>query len=49
METQSAMQIEQAKANYSVEKMKGEAAIKSQLMKLEFDLQMQLQKGQQMH
>jgi len=47
METKAAMEIEQAKAKFSVEKMKGEAAIKSELMKLEFQLQMQLQKGQQ--
>ena len=47
METQAAMQIEQGKAQYAIEKMTGEAAIKSELMKLEFNLQMQLQGVQQ--
>jgi len=42
METQATMQIEQAKATYSVDKMKGEAAIKAELMQLEFSLQMKL-------
>ena len=42
METQAAMQIEEAKATFSVKKMQGEAAIKAELMNLEFQLQMKL-------
>jgi hypothetical protein len=42
METQAAMQIEEAKADFSVKKMRGEAAIKAELMNLEFQLQMKL-------
>jgi len=42
METQSEMQIAQAKAGFDIERMRGEAQIKSELMKLEFDLNMQL-------
>ena len=42
METQSAMQIAQAKAGFDIERMRGEAEIKSGLMRLEFDLNMQL-------
>lgn len=42
METQSEMQISQAKAGFDIERMKGEAEIKSGLMKLEFQLQMSL-------
>ena len=40
------MEIEQAKAKFSVEKMKGEAAIKSELMQLEFNLQMQIKNAE---
>jgi hypothetical protein len=42
METQSEMQIAQAKAGFDIERMRGEAAIKSELMQLEFQLNMQL-------
>jgi len=42
METQATMQIEEAKAKFSVKKMQGEAAIKAELMNLEFQLQMKL-------
>ena len=42
METQSEMQISQARAGFDIERMRGEAEIKSQLMQLEFQLQMQL-------
>jgi len=42
METQSEMQISQAKAGFDIERMRGEAEIKSGLMKLEFQLQMSL-------
>ena len=42
METQSEMQIAQAKAGFDIERMRGEAQIKSELMRLEFDLNMQL-------
>ena len=47
MENKSAMELEKAKAVFAVERMKGEAAIKSELMKLEFDLQMKIQGAQQ--
>ena len=40
------MEIEQAKAKFSVEKMKGEAAIKAELMQLEFNLQMQIKNAE---
>ena len=36
------MQLQQSDMQFQVEKMKGEAAIKSELMQLEFNLQMQL-------
>ena len=42
METQSEMQIEEAKAKFAVQKMQGEAAIKAELMNLEFQLNMKL-------
>ena len=42
METQAAMQVAQAKAGFDIERMRGEAEIKSKLMRLEFDLNMQL-------
>ena len=42
METQSEMQIAQAKAGFDIERMRGEASIKSELMQLEFNLNMQL-------
>jgi len=42
METQAAMQIAQAKAGFDIERMRGEAEIKSELMQLEFQLNMQL-------
>jgi len=42
MEAQSKMQIAQASAGFDIERMRGEAEIKSQLMQLEFQLQMRL-------
>ena len=44
METQATMQIEEAKAQFSVKRMQGEAAIKAELMNLEFDLNMKLKR-----
>lgn len=42
MEAQMEMQIAQAKAGFDIERMRGEASIKSELMQLEFSLNMQL-------
>jgi hypothetical protein len=42
METQAEMQIEEAKSKFAVQKMQGEAAIKAELMQLEFNLNMKL-------
>ena len=42
METQAEMKIEEAKSKFAVQKMQGEAAIKAELMQLEFNLNMQL-------
>ena len=42
LESQSKMQIEQAKAAFEIEKMNNEAKLKSVLMKEEFDYNMQL-------
>jgi len=42
METRSKMQIAQAEAGFALEKLKGEAELKRQLMQLEFDMNMKL-------
>ena len=42
METQSEMQVAQAKAGFEIEKMNAEVQAKSQLMQLEFQMNMQL-------
>jgi len=42
MEQQALIQLEEAKMSFSVKKMQGEAAIKAELMNLEFSLQMKL-------
>ena len=46
-DTQSKMQIAQATIGFEIEKLKNEAALKEQLMMTEFQLQMQLQGGQE--
>ena len=42
MDAQAKMQIAQAEAGFAIEKLRGEAELKTQLMQLEFDLNMQL-------
>jgi hypothetical protein len=42
LEAEAEMQVAQAKAGFDIERMRGEASIKSELMQLEFELQMSL-------
>jgi hypothetical protein len=42
LDAEAEMQVAQAKAGFDIERMRGEASIKAELMQLEFDLQMSL-------